>query len=274
MIRKYIGVVVLIMASAGTAHPQEPAFEVLRVTEAIKLQEHIDEANGTMSGALRPTIRTNELFSAFQLINRSKNVEIKMEHLRNAPITVPAALSGEDLRLCAEVRTINGFYSAVGASGALAKLDTGDQSVLGSLVEANESHMIDSSYTEELMLMRSFVASDCVAAQTQYYVPLYFSEDANAPAADTFLAVFEIGNAAVEADLYGVTSAGITTENKLISLECGETTRVDIGFDCMFDLTQVERAEYALFELRISITQPHRSKPLKPVLRISLPNAN
>lgn len=274
MLKRYIPVLLLYSLCSGAVQAQDSAFEILGVTEKIKLQEHIDEASGTMSGSLRPTIRTNELFSAFQLITKDEYPVIRMAHLRNAPITAPTGLSGEGLRLCTEIRTINGFYNAVGTSSVLTKLGEDGQSAVDSLVQADESDLIDSIYTEDLMLMRSFVALDCVQARSQYYVPLYFSEAPDVVPADTFLAVFEIGNATIEADLHGVNSDGQPSTEKLFSLECAETTRVDVGFDCTFDLTKLEGEEYPLFELRLLIMQPHRTKPLRPVLRVSIPDAD
>lgn len=265
----------LCCASAGSA--QQPAFGELGVPEEIEMTEQIDASNGTMSGGIRPTIRTNELFAAFQLVRRGDNGKavIKMENLKNSPIQVPTQLI-EDvaLKLCTEVRTINGFYSAIGSSVVLEKLQAEGGLAQQAIYETKQSDLIDGNYTEDLMLMRSFVAPDCDEAQTNYFVPLYFVGKTEP---DTFLAVFEIGNAVVEADLYGVKPDGAQTEAPLVNLECAETTRVDIGFDCTFKLDEIDRADLALYELRVSIMQPHRSKPLRQRLRISLPaqrNAN
>lgn len=273
MIRSLLSAAIFALVGAGAAYPQASAFDEVGLTSKVKLREHLDESSGTMSGSIRPTIRTNELLAAIQLTNEDGSREIKMEHLRIAPIKIPAGLAGEvALNLCTDVRTINGFYNAIGKSDALQKLATGVPSAITSLVEAEKSDRIDENYTEEMMLLRSFIAPDCVAARSKYFVPLYFSDDPAVSVPDIFLAVFEIGSATIEADLFGIGQDGQAESEALLRLKCQDTTRVSMGYDCTFGLDEIKGKDYALYELRLSFMQPFRSKPLKLAIRITLPD--
>lgn len=274
MIRNVCKVLLVFIGGAGMAQTGGSVFDELVVAETIELRESVDESAGTMSGSIRPTIRTNELLAGFQLISEESSSGIKLEDLHNAPIKIPGGLFEQvSLKLCTEVRTINGYYSGFGSSKSLSAIASeGSEAATKRLVTGDKSYLIDENYTEDLMLMRSFVAPDCVEAQSKYFVPLYFTRGPGIPVPDTFLAVFEVGNASIDVALHGVQSDGETTQDALLTLQCDETERVDIGYDCTFGLDELEPDDFDLFELRISIMQPYRAKPLKLALRITLPD--
>ncbi|MEM6824517.1 MAG: hypothetical protein AAF566_05345 [Pseudomonadota bacterium] len=254
-------------------------FQEMVVTKSIEVDETVQASAGTMSGSQRLAIRTNTLFAAFQLIRSesAKDNTISIPAIRAAPIKVPQAAAEQlELFFCAEIKTVNGFYEALGTSTKLEKAIPAEQSVDASnaasgpllspfeLFETKESHFIDDNYSEDLMLLRAFVAPDCAAGQSSYYVPLYFDDSA-----DTLLAVFEIGNANVEATIRGISADG-RADPERTPFVCEATKRVASGFDCTLSIFDDWRSDHSLFEVRVSIEQAFREKQFF-LARITLP---
>ncbi|MFK7878341.1 hypothetical protein [Roseobacter sp.] len=278
-------------ASVATAQSASPEignsfFQDLPISGEIEFKETINASSGTMSGNQRLSIRTNQLFAAFQLINvdaekeENENQEksaptaaakINMKDLRFAPIRLPANIDqeSEKLLLCAEVRTINGFYEAVARSIPLAAQEEAQGSPI--TIKADESKYIDGNYTEDLMLLRGFVAPDCAAGRSSYYVPMYFSSK-NSDVPNTLLAVFEIGNARVQATLHEIDESGKPNEEPVDKFECETTRRVDRGFDCTLGIKEKPKLKgNTIYEVWLEVTQPHLPKPRLFRSRITLP---
>ncbi|WP_424965320.1 hypothetical protein [Dinoroseobacter sp. S375] len=246
---------------------QAQEFNSWQVPRPLELTENVNAGTGTMSGNARLAIRTNTLFSAFQLIrNEDEDHKIEMKTLDFAPILLPAAITKDaGVKLCAEVRTINGFYEAIGTSVSLSELQDGDTAKTEVITKISSQH-IDNQYSEALMLMRGFLAPDCTSRRSSYYVPMFFSDEA-----DTLLAVFEIGNAQIDATLYGVRETGEVSEDYLKRFECVETERVDRGYDCRLNIDTVRSNEFMLYEVRLEVVQPHRPEARIFRSRITLP---
>jgi len=244
-------------------------FKPMAVRDPIEVNESVQASDGTMSGGQRHTIRTNKLFAAFQLItkdeaNKSQTSRtISVGEINHVPIQVPSAVGDRDLFLCAEIKTINGFYEAVGTSTPLE--DAAGQT-LSSLFVTKKSGLIDGNYTEDLMLLRGFVAPNCAAGGSSYFVPMYFNAKA-----DTFLAVFEIGNASITASLHGVIDPKRAHEEALLDLHCTETIRVDRGYDCTFDLSELKGSDFTLYELQLKVKQAHHPDARLFRARVPLP---
>lgn len=253
----------------------ESVFTNMSVTEPIEVQESVSETDHTMSGSQKLAIRTNNLFAAFQFISdhqpdeTSAQPKINISDIRHAPITVPSAAADRSLKLCTEIKTINGFYEALGSSE---DLQAGVDFNLASLVKAQKSALIDGNYTESLMLLRGFVAPDCDAGRSSYYVPMYFEySKENRTKPDTFLAVFEIGNARVQATLHAVSSAGQTDDAPLLEFTCVPTTRVDRGHDCTIPLRSGDLTWHSLYEVRLVVVRPHQPEPQSFRARVTIP---
>lgn len=275
-------------ASVATAQSASPEngnsfFQDLPIAaEEIEFDDRVNASNGTMSGKQRLSIRTNQLFAAFQLINvdaekegnenqeKSAPTKINMKDLRFAPIKLPAQVvkKNEKLLLCAEVRTINGFYEAVASDISLGDLNNPQDGEI--FIRAKNSKHIDGNYTEDLMLLRGFVAPDCAAGRSPYYVPMYFSPK-NDDVPNTLLAVFEIGNARVKATLHEINEKGEPIKEPVDNFACKATRRVDRGYDCTLGIENELLTGNTIYEVWLDVTQPHRPKPVRFRSRITLP---
>ncbi|MEM0921540.1 MAG: hypothetical protein AAGI13_00740 [Pseudomonadota bacterium] len=257
--------------AGSVAVAQESAFASWGTADDLELAESVSASSGTMSGNARLSVRTNTLFSAFQLIHSDPELaeaKVDVSSVDFAPVRLPRAIpETTPLRLCAEVRTINGFYEAFGSS---TKLTHGmDLAKLKVKTEISKLH-IDGKYGEDLMLMRGFIAADCAARRSSYYVPMFFSSKA-----DILLAVFEIGNASIEAGLYGVAKNGGVSAEALGTFECTETRRVDRGYDCTLPVRALAQPEtFDLYEVQLTVVQPHVPEPRVFRSRLTLPEFN
>ncbi|XKD82457.1 hypothetical protein ACIRQ6_18085 [Algirhabdus cladophorae] len=228
-------------------------FKPLSVQGSVELEESIDESSNTMSGNIKHRTTTSQLFSAFQLTSADEDQVIEVDKLKFAPILVPEKLPESAALFCVEVRTTNGFYFAFNNGNSLVEGTNDIASTMKTLtIEATDANRIDDQYTEKLMLMRGFLSQDCGARGSIYYVPMAISD-----APKKFLAVFELGNASVKAELFGIDpqTENATGEN-LVEFDCKTTIRLSHGYDCTFDLDTLPKDAFSLYEVQLTVIRP------------------
>ncbi|WP_298971091.1 hypothetical protein [uncultured Roseobacter sp.] len=258
---KYL-IATLFLAFATT--PVLAQFKTLDVVGEIELKATIDERDPTMSGSLEHRVSMKTLFAAFQLFDGKNQDTIQMKDLDVVQIAVPES-TDKDAKICTEIKTINGFYSAFGFGDEL--IDNGSDKTKDVKITAEHSDRIDGDYSEDMLLLRSYVAYDCLKRRSSYFVPMKVSEDP-----DTFLAVFEIGNASVEAKLFGVSGQGpVAPSDHLLNFECTTTKRVKSGYDCTFPLGHKNMRPFKMYEVRLIVTRPTSKEPKTFRARFALP---
>ncbi|KPA21267.1 hypothetical protein shim_27320 [Shimia sp. SK013] len=262
----------LVATWAATAQAE---FVDLRPAGAFSMTEHVEAGKGTMSGNHKHSIRTNRLFAGIQLTQQKKTPDfsdtvetVTLSELLLAPIVLPgdvAAKHSDKVKICAEVRTINGYYTATG--GTKAEQFVRDSTAPDLINAAYESKHPDvkSEYSEDMLLMRAMVALDCLAGRSSYYVPVSLTRDP-----DTLLVVLEVGSGTVAPTLAGVLSeAGDLADPTPLS--CAPSVRVESGYDCSIALKDIGTDKHRLWELSVAVTSlgeesTHRARLALPRL--------
>jgi hypothetical protein len=240
---------------AATAQAE---FVDLRPAGAFAMTEHVEAGEGTMSGNHKYSIRTNRLFAGIQLTQQQKKdpfsdkeETVTLSDLLLAPIVLPgevAAKHSDKVKICAEVPTIKGYYTATGGTKAEQFVRDGSVPALINAAYESQHPDVESEYSEDMLLMRAMVALDCLARRSSYYVPVSLTRKP-----DTLLVVLEVGAGTVTPTLSGVISEagdlGAPT-----SLACTPSVRVESGYDCSVALSDIDTDKHRLFELNVAVS--------------------
>ncbi|APX14312.1 hypothetical protein [Tateyamaria omphalii] len=249
---------------ARLAHAELKLFEV----GEFKVADRVNSGELTMSGSHQHRIRTDKLFAAFHLLNsetedRAVDLGGQFQH---APIWLPAEVEPEKLRLCADIRSINGYYLADGRASLLDAAVSENLGMRPIPYTAEHTDEVRNQFREKYLLPRVVVATDCDERRSKYYVPVSWD-----PEPDKLLAVVEIGASTVKA-----TMQPVGLDNNLIasftpvSMTCEPTERVQAGYDCTVSLNDLKDSKSDAYELRLEIDRPGM-EPAVRTARISLP---
>ena len=249
-------------------------FITLEAPAALEVREIVNPSAGTMSGAHSARIRANSLIASMFLSNSQRQSVIEPGELRLAPIIIPEGARDliETLQLCAALNTVNGHYALIGAAPPLGPVDTFAASTL-SIVTFETAHrnVLENRYSDETFIGRSFIAPVCAASQTQYYMPVSFTDEP-----DQLNITFEVTSGTVNPTLRPVLTDGSLSLSDPITMTCLATRRLTSGFDCTTELSDIKQKtsdlEYSgLVQLRLEITDGRETSFIETRLSVPLP---
>lgn len=265
------------------------------VADDIILREVFEPALNTFSGAHQHRISTSQLFSAFQLVSMEGSEKVDHRALHHGPIVLPAEI-GDDpfngMDFCTEFRTINGYYTAFNEGTGLSTAPPDSNKTAQGNPTPNvaafspltlrtaDQGELKWDFAEDHMLMRAYLSPDCQSGVPPLFVPIATKNDVTNL---QLIAVFEVGNAEIAANLWGVPVADLRQkfgDKPAQAFKCEPTRRLNVGFDCSLEMKDLQawaagqdetKVQMNLFRLELSITFPGQRKPeIFPTL-IALP---